>query len=157
MVAEAGIFAEFGERHWLVAQTIRRDLDFDSMRISRKPDDAQGEQLEVIGAKVRGEDGWQRVGRGGPNTTEVSAACLQVVRWNSSKAAEHDPPLRAGRLKGPCRHSWDRLTTRVRVRIARGAMAVGAREVFEAVDSGCVGTTSPPHTNIACAFPLTGC
>src|SRR6202521_954579 len=90
---EAGAFVELRGRPWLVEETVKGDGEFESLKLSCIADDAQGEQLEVIwdaeiGPKVLGEDNWQRVGAGGPDSADVFAAHLRVVRWNSSTAAD---------------------------------------------------------------------
>lgn len=101
---EAGAFVELRGRPWLVEETVEGGGEFESLKLSCIADDAQGEQLEVIwdaeiGPRVLGEDNWQRVGAGGPDSADVFAAHLRVVRWNSSTAAERDlfqAPFRAG-------------------------------------------------------------
>ena len=67
-------------------------------------DDAQGEPLEVlwdaeVGAAFLDRDKWLTLGHGGPDSAEVLAAYLRVIRWNSATAAERDllqAPFRAG-------------------------------------------------------------
>src|ERR1019366_7180413 len=101
---EAGAFVELRGRPWLVEGTVKGDGDFESLKLSCIADDAQGEQLEIIwdaeiGPTILGEDNWQRVGSGGPDSADVFAAHLRVIRWNSSTAAERDlfqAPFRAG-------------------------------------------------------------
>src|SRR6202045_1027309 len=101
---EAGAFVELRGRPWLVEETIKGDGNLDTLKLSCIADDAQGEQLEIIwdaeiGPTVLGEDNWQRVGQGGPDSADVFAAHLRVIRWNSSTAAERDlfqAPFRAG-------------------------------------------------------------
>lgn len=101
---EAGAFVELRGRPWLVEETVKGDGEFESLKLSCIADDAQGEQLEVIwdaeiGPRVLGEDNWQRIGAGGPDSPDVFAAHLRVIRWNSSTAAERDlfqAPFRAG-------------------------------------------------------------
>src|SRR6202521_6259316 len=92
---EAGAFVELRGRPWLVEETVKGDGEFESLKLSCIADDAQGEQLEVIwdaeiGPKVLGEDNWERIGAGGPDSADVFAAHLRVIRWNSSTAAERD-------------------------------------------------------------------
>ncbi|MET4448663.1 SNF2 family DNA or RNA helicase [Bradyrhizobium sp. GM2.2] len=101
---EAGAFVELRGRPWLVEEAVKGDGDFESLKLSCIADDAQGEQLEVIwdaeiGPRILGEDNWQRVGASGPDSADVFAAHLRVIRWNSSTAAERDlfqAPFRAG-------------------------------------------------------------
>ncbi len=97
---------------WLLAPHathMRRDihcrtLDLFVTRCLIGSDDAQGERLEVlwdaeIGAKLLGEDGWENVGQGLPDSSDVLAAHIRTIRWRSATAAERDlmqAPFRAG-------------------------------------------------------------
>lgn len=99
-----GTFVELRGRPWLIEDVSQDGGDMTSLKLSCIADDAQGEQVEVIwdaeiSPTILGEDNWQRVGAGGPDTADVFAAHLRVVRWNSSTAAERDlfqAPFRAG-------------------------------------------------------------
>jgi ERCC4-related helicase len=99
-----GTFVELRGRPWLIEEISQDAGELTSLKLSCIADDAQGEQVEVIwdaeiSPTILGEDNWQRVGAGGPDTADVFAAHLRVVRWNSSTAAERDlfqAPFRAG-------------------------------------------------------------
>jgi hypothetical protein len=104
-----GTFVELRGLPWLV-EDVCVELDgLESIKLSCIADDSQGEQLEVIldaeiGAAVLGEDNWNRIGANGPDSADVFAAHLRVVRWNSSTAAERDlfqAPFRAGIWSAP--------------------------------------------------------
>src|SRR3981081_4616112 len=100
---ETGAFVELRGRRWLVEETVTGDGAFEYLKLCGIADAAEGGKLEVIwdaeiGPTVLGEDNWQRVGAGGPDSADVFAAHLRVIRWNSSTAAEQDlfqAPLRA--------------------------------------------------------------
>lgn len=100
----AGTFVELRGRPWLVEGISQETGGPESIQLSCIADDAQGEQIEVlwdaeIAPAILGEDNWRRVGGNGPDTADVFAAHLRVIRWNSSTAAERDlfqAPFRAG-------------------------------------------------------------
>ena len=103
---EAGAFVELRGRPWLVEETIKGDGDFDSLKLSCIADDAQGEQLEIIwdaeiGPKVLGEDNWQRVGAGGPDSADVFAAHLRVIRGAQAHASSFLTAFSPTRLMSP--------------------------------------------------------
>jgi SNF2 family DNA or RNA helicase len=99
-----GSFVEVRGRPWLIEEVRGEVRDLQTLCLSCISDDAQGETLEVIwdaeiGARVLGDDGWQNVGTGLPDSPEVLAAHLRTVRWRSATAAERDllqAPFRAG-------------------------------------------------------------
>src|SRR3954453_18978208 len=101
---EPGSFVHLRGRPWLVEALQGDGTDLQTIKLSCIADDAQGEQLEVlwdaeIGPTGLGEDNWHRIGASGPDSADVFAAHLRVVRWNSSTAAERDlfqAPFRAG-------------------------------------------------------------
>ena len=103
MTWEAGDFVELRGRPWLVESTSLAN-GLGTIQLSCIADDAQGEALEVlwdaeIGAALLDRDDWLTLGNGGPDSAEVLAAYLRVIKWNSATAAERDllqAPFRAG-------------------------------------------------------------
>src|SRR4051794_7779611 len=103
MALQSGDFVELRGRPWLV-ETAVREGGLDTVQLSCIADDAQGEPLEVlwdaeIGATLLDRDDWLTLGSGGPDSADVLAAYLRVIRWNSATAAERDllqAPFRAG-------------------------------------------------------------
>jgi len=99
-----GTFVQLRGLPWLVEDVCLETGGLETIRLSCIADDSQGEQLEIIwdaeiGATILGEDNWDRVGTNGPDSADVFAAHLRVIRWNSSTAAERDllqAPFRAG-------------------------------------------------------------
>jgi SNF2 family DNA or RNA helicase len=104
MEIQQGQFVEVRGRQWLVEAVDDREPDLTTLRLSCIADDAQGEQIEVIwdaeiGTRVIQDDTWSQVGRGAPDSPEVLAAYLRVIRWRSATAADRDllqAPFRAG-------------------------------------------------------------
>src|SRR5215212_9756892 len=103
MSLSSGDFVELRGRPWLVEASPQADI-LSTIKLSCIADDAQGEPLEVlwdaeIGAAFLDRDDWLTLGSGGPDSAEVLAAYLRVMRWNSATAAERDllqAPFRAG-------------------------------------------------------------
>src|SRR3954454_14953875 len=103
MALQSGDFVELRGRPWLV-ETAAHEGGLDTVQLSCIADCAHGQPLEVlwdaeIGARVLDRDDWLNRGRGGPDSADVLAAYLRVIRWNSATAAERDllqAPFRAG-------------------------------------------------------------
>lgn len=101
---EPGSFVQLRGRPWLVEELRGEGTDLQTLGLSCISDDAQGERLEVlwdteIGAAVLDADGWKTVGTGRPDSAEVLAAYLRVIRWRSATSADRDllqAPFRAG-------------------------------------------------------------
>src|SRR5688572_26499591 len=103
MTLEPGDFVELRGLPWLVEPSEPGD-SLATIQLSCIADDAQGEPLKVlwdaeIGATLLDRNDWLTLGDGGPDSPEVLAADLRVIKWSSATAAERDllrGPFRAG-------------------------------------------------------------
>lgn len=99
-----GDFVELRGRRWLIEAADPKGSDLDAIALSCISDDAQGERLDVlwdaeISPRSLDDNSWQSIGRGAPDSADVLAAHIRVVRWNSATAADRDllqAPFRAG-------------------------------------------------------------